>query len=82
MSPTASAAEFVGRDRVCDEIHARMSAGRIVTLVGPGGVGKTRVARQMIAEYGGVFVDLAALSDPELVLAFIAELGIDALFAT
>lgn len=73
MSPTAPAAEFVGRDRVCDEIHARMSAGRIVTLVGPGGVGKTRVARQMIAEYGGVFVDLAALSDPELVLAFIAE---------
>ncbi len=73
MGSTASAAEFIGRDRVCDEIHARMSAGRIVTLVGPGGVGKTRIALEMIQEFGGIFVDLAALRDPELVLALIAE---------
>jgi predicted ATPase/DNA-binding CsgD family transcriptional regulator/transcriptional regulator with XRE-family HTH domain len=55
------------------------SATRLVTLTGPGGVGKTRLALQIATDLrdafvdGVWFVDLAALSDPELVPAAIAR---------
>jgi len=54
-------------------------AARLITLVGPGGVGKTRLALELartIDEEGAtrvVFVPLAAVSEPELVAAAIAE---------
>jgi predicted ATPase/DNA-binding XRE family transcriptional regulator len=56
----------------------RQPGGRLVTLTGPGGTGKTRlaleVARQAGAAFpdGVVFVPLAAIRDPELVLPTIA----------
>jgi predicted ATPase/DNA-binding SARP family transcriptional activator len=52
---------------------------RLVTLTGPGGTGKTRVALAVAEELaptlrdGAVFVDLAPVSDPELLLPTIAE---------
>jgi predicted ATPase/DNA-binding XRE family transcriptional regulator len=52
---------------------------RLVTLTGPGGVGKTRIALQVAAELGPAFpggrafVPLAALREPNLVLATIAH---------
>jgi len=52
---------------------------RLVTLTGPGGVGKTRVALQVAAEMRSAFpggcyiVPLAALREPSLVLATIAH---------
>jgi predicted ATPase len=62
---------FVGRERELAEVHARIAAGaRLLTLTGPGGSGKTRLAieaaRALIPEYeGGVFwAELAALRDP------------------
>ena len=52
---------------------------RVVTLVGPGGAGKTRLALELAQRNGGrfrdghAFVALAALSDPTLVVASIAH---------
>src|SRR5262249_9722119 len=52
---------------------------RLVTLTGPGGVGKTRLALQAAAEvlhdfaHGAYVVNLAPISDPALVVATIAQ---------
>jgi predicted ATPase len=52
---------------------------RVLTLTGPGGIGKTRLAleaaRRMAPEiaYGATVVDLSSLRDPELVLPAIAD---------
>ncbi|HEY8596902.1 MAG TPA: tetratricopeptide repeat protein [Thermomicrobiales bacterium] len=52
---------------------------RLLTLIGPGGVGKTRLAIQLAADLGAsfssgvAFVDLAPIRDPALVLAHIGR---------
>jgi predicted ATPase/class 3 adenylate cyclase len=61
---------FVGRDDDVDEVMEALGQGRLVTLIGVGGVGKTRLAIQTAAEllprYGdGVWLcELGPLSDP------------------
>jgi predicted ATPase/class 3 adenylate cyclase len=70
---------FVGRERELAEVLALLDSHRVVTLTGPGGAGKTRLALQAAAEsverYGdGVwFVSLAAVGDPELIEPTIAR---------
>ena len=70
---------FVGRERELGEVLALLDQHRIVTLTGPGGSGKTRLALQAAAEsveqYGdGVwFVSLAAERDPDLIEPTIAQ---------
>ena len=70
------ATPFLGRERELDEVHELVSRAdvRLLTLTGPGGTGKTRLALQAAAaaserHLGGVFwVPLAPLRDPALVL--------------
>jgi predicted ATPase/class 3 adenylate cyclase len=76
---------FLGREREINDIVGLMQKEdvQLLTLVGPGGTGKTRLALQAAAELlddfpdGVYFVPLAPLSDPGLVLSTIAAtLGI------
>jgi predicted ATPase/class 3 adenylate cyclase len=71
---------LVGREQELEELVAMLSNGtRLLTLTGPGGTGKTRVALQVAAElvgtlHDGVFwVPLAGLSDPELLPSEVAQ---------
>ena len=69
---------LIGRDAEVEELRTLFRDNRLVTLTGPGGVGKTRlavaVATESAEEYpdGAGFVDLSALRDPELILQTVA----------
>ena len=76
---------FVGRTKVLEELVGALSdpEHRVVTLVGPGGVGKTRLALRLAAEVAPRFADgvrvvmLAATRSPKLVPdAIRVELGL------
>jgi non-specific serine/threonine protein kinase len=77
---TAEVASFVGREREVRAVTALLTAGdsRLVTLLGTGGTGKTRLAlragRDLLPDFrdGVFFVSLASLSSPDLVLPSIA----------
>jgi predicted ATPase/DNA-binding winged helix-turn-helix (wHTH) protein len=68
-----TATRLVGRSAAVQRLQALLSAYRVVTLTGPGGIGKTilalKVAGLVVGEFadGGWLVDLASLSDPDLV---------------
>ena len=70
---------FLGREREIAEVVELLDRSRLLTLTGPGGTGKTRlsleVARRSMARHpGGIFfVELAAISEPELVAPTIAQ---------
>src|SRR3954451_8557662 len=75
---------MIGRDETVATLVARLSRERLVTIVGPGGIGKTTVAlavaERMIASYehGVWLVDLAPLGDPLLVPSTVATvLGLE-----
>jgi predicted ATPase/DNA-binding SARP family transcriptional activator len=74
----AQVSSFVGRERQLSELSQLLSRARVVTLTGPGGVGKTRLALQLAAGLldgpgdGPWFVDLAPLTDATLVSAKLA----------
>ncbi|SNS37961.1 Predicted ATPase [Geodermatophilus pulveris] len=73
---------LIGRDDEVTSLVSRLtggSAGRLLTLTGPGGVGKSRLARDLAAcargafADGVVFVPLASLTDPSLVVPTIVR---------
>jgi predicted ATPase/class 3 adenylate cyclase len=73
---------FIGRAREVTNVQQQLLRQdvRLLTLTGPGGVGKTRLGLQVAAEAsdqfpdGTWFVSLAPLSDPDLVIPTIAEI--------
>jgi predicted ATPase/DNA-binding CsgD family transcriptional regulator len=74
---------LIGRESELDRLREVVGANRLVTLTGPGGVGKTRLAveaARLVAEAfadGVTFVSLAPVRKPELVIPAIARaLGI------
>ncbi len=73
------ATRLVGREDETRRVCELLALGRLVTLTGPGGTGKTRLALAVLAEVAGsyadgaAFVDLAPVSDPELVASAIAS---------
>ena len=72
---------FVGRERELTEIRRLLTTTRLLTLVGPGGVGKTRLALEVAHTASAVdgvwFVELAPLAEAGLVLrAVAAVLGV------
>jgi predicted ATPase/DNA-binding SARP family transcriptional activator len=64
-SPSALTS-FVGRDDDVSGVLKKLGEERLVTLTGPGGVGKTRLAAEMSARLGAPawFVELAPVTDP------------------
>src|SRR5579859_7599957 len=70
---------FVGREREIAEIKRLLTRARLLTLTGPGGCGKTRLAVQVTMtishdfEDGVHFVSLAPITDSELVVSTIAQ---------
>ncbi len=69
---------FIGRERELDVLGATLAAQRLVTLVGPGGSGKTRLAleaarRKAAAGLPATLVELAGVADPDLVAGELAS---------
>jgi DNA-binding winged helix-turn-helix (wHTH) protein len=74
----ATVTRLIGRAAAVIRLRDFISAYRVVTLTGPGGIGKTvlalKVARGVVGDFadGGWLVELASLSDPALVPAAVA----------
>ncbi len=73
------ASSFVGREREIDELKGLLADHRLVTLLGMGGLGKTRLSLQVAAEMradfpdGTWFIDLSPLRDDALVASETAQ---------
>jgi predicted ATPase/DNA-binding winged helix-turn-helix (wHTH) protein len=74
---------IIGREEVLEKLSLQSNRGRLLTITGGPGIGKTTiavaVAERVAKEYsnGAIFLDLASLSDPPLVSATIAaQMGV------
>ncbi|MCB9597635.1 MAG: hypothetical protein H6719_33260 [Sandaracinaceae bacterium] len=84
--PSARRSALIGRDRDIEALSLRIDGGaRLITLVGPGGVGKSRLAAEVADRFGArfeggvVLVDLTRIRDgaelPRLVLEAMGSRG-------
>lgn len=70
---------FIGRQAELSALSGLFDSARLVTVTGPGGVGKTRIGLRAVAQAAGkypdgvCFADLAGLKDPLLVADAVAE---------
>ncbi|WP_201189137.1 ATP-binding protein [Pseudomonas fluorescens] len=71
---------MIGRQSLVDNLVTQLPRQRFITLVGPGGIGKTtvalRVAEQLIGRYrdGILLLDLAPINKPSMIAAHLASL--------
>jgi predicted ATPase/DNA-binding CsgD family transcriptional regulator len=78
-SPPTALTSFVGRAEELDAAVTALAQARLVSLVGPGGAGKTRLARELVARLGPAspdavyFVDLIPVAEPETLASAVAE---------
>lgn len=76
----ARLARMVGREEAVRVLAAQLAAARFVTIVGPGGVGKTTVAaavaHELLESFAGaaLFVDFGLVTDPRLVPVTVASM--------
>ena len=69
---------MVGRNEIVDQLASHMPQRRLLTIAGPGGIGKTTVALALAEQLSGTyrdgvrFVDLASLVNPQLVASAVA----------
>ncbi|MEU6997959.1 BTAD domain-containing putative transcriptional regulator [Nonomuraea sp. NPDC046570] len=80
QGPRARLTSFVGRDEEIERLAGMVRAGRLVTVTGPGGSGKTSLAAEAARDLDDVcFVELAPLGDgADLPLAVLTALGVRA----
>ena len=70
---------FIGRERELEEVKGLLKTARLLSLLGMGGLGKTRLSLQVAAETiheypdGAWFIDLAPIRDPALVVSEAAQ---------
>ncbi|GGV50568.1 LuxR family transcriptional regulator [Kitasatospora herbaricolor] len=75
----AELTSFVGRRREIAEVRGLLSTARVVTLLGPGGIGKTRLALRVADQVrrafteGVAFVDLAPVRDADLLAYTVSD---------
>ena len=67
--------DLVGRDRELDDVERRLGSRRIVTITGPGGIGKTRLAREAAGRVDGRvgWVDLTRIDDAHDIAPVVAD---------
>jgi predicted ATPase/DNA-binding winged helix-turn-helix (wHTH) protein len=96
VAPSASAVRLprrptrvLGRDGVVRDLTIQLTKRRFVSIVGPGGIGKTTVAlavaHEVLSEFAGAvhFLDLAAIKDQQLVASALAsQLGLSVVSQT
>ena len=70
---------FIGREQELAEAKSRLESARLLTLIGPGGTGKTRLSiqlgTQLVSDFkdGVCLVELAPISDPSLIMQTVAS---------
>ncbi len=70
---------FIGRQREMQEAKRLLTSSRLLTLIGPGGTGKTRLSLQVAAEHLSEFkdgvwlIELAPLADPAFIVSTIVS---------
>lgn len=75
----AQLTSFIGRERELAETASRLEGVRLLTLIGPGGTGKTRLSIQLGSQFLSIFedgvwlVEFAPIADPSQILQTIAS---------